>query len=222
MWLLCWNILLAAVADPQLLTPETVIFEDKFESRLREGWSWVDQNPVAWRIEAGKLLVQVEPESAKKDQSILTRNFPRTETPALIVEVCVESEPTENFENAGISIFYDERNDCALSREFLGPPGKGRLSLVMGGHKDGKKYPYAIIAWEPRQAWLRLVISDGKVTGQARASETEKWQTLGEFDEPSDIRRQVPKQVRLQSGLGPKMGKHWAAYTHFRILEAGR
>src|SRR5947208_16504196 len=84
MWLFCWTILLAAVADPELITPEpeTVIFEEKFEARLREGWSWVDENPNAWRIEAGKLFVRVEPESAKKDRSILRRNQARPEKSA--------------------------------------------------------------------------------------------------------------------------------------------
>jgi len=223
MWLLYWTILAAAI-EPQFRAPvpETILFEERFDSKLREGWSWVDQKPDAWRLEADRLLVRVEPESVIKDESILTRNLPRTEKPALIVEVCVESEPTENFENAGISIFHDERNYCALSREYLGTPEKGRTSLVMGGHKDGKKYPYAIVAWPAERAWLRLIISGGNVTGQARASESDEWKTIGQFTEPSDVRRQVPKQVRMAAGLGPKSGEHWAAFTRFRILEAGQ
>jgi lysophospholipase L1-like esterase len=42
-------------ADPRLL------FADKFDTKLGDGWTWLRENPKAWRIRDGGLEIHVEP-----------------------------------------------------------------------------------------------------------------------------------------------------------------
>jgi hypothetical protein len=38
-----------------------VVFEDKFDTKLGDGWAWLRENTKAWRIRDGGLEIRVEP-----------------------------------------------------------------------------------------------------------------------------------------------------------------
>ena len=40
---------------------ERIIFEDNFENKLAEGWSWLRENPDHWRIQNNGLEIRVVP-----------------------------------------------------------------------------------------------------------------------------------------------------------------
>ena len=35
--------------------PETILFEDCFEGKLADGWTWLRENPDTWRLRDGAL-----------------------------------------------------------------------------------------------------------------------------------------------------------------------
>ena len=40
---------------------EKVLFEDRFDGKLADGWTWLRQNPDAWRFRDGALEIRIEP-----------------------------------------------------------------------------------------------------------------------------------------------------------------
>ncbi len=48
---------LAAGDEPK----SKLVFGDRFESKLADGWSWTKENPQTWRIENGALMIKTAP-----------------------------------------------------------------------------------------------------------------------------------------------------------------
>jgi hypothetical protein len=75
-----YAMLLVAVALPWcgsvLAAEPTVIFEDPFDGKLAEGWTWLRENPDAWRIQEDALEIQVEPGVANTVKNALLRPAP--------------------------------------------------------------------------------------------------------------------------------------------------
>ena len=81
------------------------MFEEKFTAELDKGWTWVREDPKAWRIDkdTGALVLRTMPGSlhAERNNSknLLLRPLPKSDKP-LAVEVYVEGEPKTQFEHA--------------------------------------------------------------------------------------------------------------------------
>ena len=51
--ILLWTSAALFAAEPK------VLFEDKFDTKLGDGWTWLRENPKAWRIGDGGLKIRV-------------------------------------------------------------------------------------------------------------------------------------------------------------------
>jgi len=98
-----------------------VLFEDRFASSLGEGWSWVREDPKAWRVERGELLIRSLPGGLYREMNncnnLLLRTPPEIKKGKLIVEVTLHSQPKEQFEHAGIVWYRDDDDYIVLSKE---------------------------------------------------------------------------------------------------------
>src|SRR5262249_21269887 len=69
---------------------EKILFEDKFGAKLADGWSWVREDPKAWKLDKGALLIRTSTGGLwMKDnncQNVLLR------TPPEIKEAVVQSK----------------------------------------------------------------------------------------------------------------------------------
>jgi regulation of enolase protein 1 (concanavalin A-like superfamily) len=204
--------LIPAFAANQAPT-EKVLFEEQFAAELGKGWSWVREDPKAWRIDKGALVLRTLPGylHAKHNDSknILLRPLPESDRP-LAVEVYVESEPKVQFEHAGVVWYVDDDNYVSLFQEVLG----GAVELQMVTEKDAKPR-FAVAKHDAKGVWMRLVIAGGKITTQFEPSENEAWKTVGQ----SDIPAAGAARVGVMAGGAPKEAERYVRFRAFWILE---
>ena len=88
---------------------EQVIFEDNFDGKLGEGWSWLREHPDYWRLSDGGLELCVEPGVADTVRNALVRPAPDRNEGTFAIEVTVtnHTHPTQQYEQAGITWYND-------------------------------------------------------------------------------------------------------------------
>ena len=203
--------ILAASGTP-ILAEEKPIFEEQFTGQLSEGWTWIDEVPGSWKLIGEGLELKVLPvgeglwAGGKKHPNLLLRDPGKAGDFA--IEVHFKSEPTEQFEHAGLMLFADGDNYVALNKEMLGKP-----EVVFVAEKDAKP-AHVSKPYEHEEICLRLTVSGKKAIAQYRHYDTDEWQTLGERELPVP----GPYKVGLFAGRPPKDTDHRALFTEFRIL----
>lgn len=193
-----------------------VVFAEPFDGTLAKGWFWVREDPKAWRIENGTLIIKTSMGSLWMEQNnnrnILLRSYPHAKDKPVAVEVLVENEPTNGFEHAGLVWYCDDDNYVALMREKLG----AKVEVQLVSETNGKpKVGFAQKPFEPNKVWLRMELTRNKAKGVYRAVDKDDWQPLGECDLPL----KGGPRVGLITGYAPKTGDHEARFSNFRILQ---
>lgn len=192
---------------------EKVLFEAKFTGGLGKDWSWVREDPNAWRVERGTLVLRTLPgylhANYNNSRNVLLRPLPRSDKP-LAVEVHVEGEPKVQYEHAGLVWYVDDDHYVALFQEVLG----GKVALQMVTEKDAK--PQLVVAkHEAKGVWMRFVITGGKITTQYKPSEKEEWKVVGRSELPA----RGAARVGVLAGGTPKEAERYVRFRAFRILE---
>lgn len=191
-----------------------VLFEEKFSGELADGWSWTREDRDAWRLRDGALEIRTQPGNiwggANDARNLLVRPLPEEHARAIILEVTVATQPTERYEQAGITWYYDEGNMVKLVRELV----DGKLMVVMGREQGDRTRTIALIPLEGGSVELRLRLSGQQIVGQFRGHGKGGWKDAGTCDLPPGNQ---PK-VSLQTYNGPAEAEHWARFTGFRIL----
>ena len=112
-----------------------VVFADKFESKLADGWSWAKENPQAWRIENHALMIKTAPGTVwdKSAPNMLWRSAGKTpDDTTWIAEVSVAHKPETEYEQAGLICSVDDANFFTLNIERY---HNGAASFPAGGSK---------------------------------------------------------------------------------------
>jgi hypothetical protein len=199
-------VLLAIVAfffAVDLLAAEPrVLLEDRFAGKLAEGWTWLRENPQAWRIADGALQIRVEPGVADSVKNALLRSAPDRSKGKFAAEVTITftTPPTRQFEQAGITWYHK---------------GKPLLKLV---HEqiDGKTYIIpGKIATSTKTVQLRLIFTAEKYIAQFRPDGKGDFQTVAEGKLPAP----GEDQISIQCYNGPPDAEHWIRFEDFRLLE---
>jgi regulation of enolase protein 1 (concanavalin A-like superfamily) len=192
---------------------ESILFEEKFDTKLSDGWSWVRELPAAWKIGNGELVLTVQPSYlhpfGKESRNLLLRDLPADIGANWAVDVKLESDPKVQYEHAGVLIFWDEDNFISLLRESL--DGKPKIQLVIV--KNNSPH-FAVVAQDLKPVWLRLAVSGDDVAAQFRASDNDPWQTAGKSKRVSPN----PPRCGLTSGGAPKDAHRDATFSHFQIV----
>ena len=179
-----------------------VLFADSFEKGLGEGWSWLRENPQAWRLRDGALEIRVEPGKADRVKNALVRKAPDRSQTRFAVEVSVTftAKPTHQYEQAGITWYHDERPVMKLVHEHI--DGK---EWIIPGRKPAPS----------RTVHLRLVVDGRRWTSQFREKLDEEYVTTatGELPPPGN------DQLSIQCYEGPDDAAHWIRFDRFRITE---
>lgn len=194
-----------------------VVFEEKFTIPLDAGWTWIREEPKAWKVDDGTLLLQVLPGYVYSDDNdapnVLLRKAPVTPS-VVVLEVYLENQPEILYEHAGLYWYYDDDNYVCLLKERMGE--NVRLRIVR--EKDAIGEISGESEYDAKGVWFRLVIADGKATGYYRQADKEDWRKMGQVDLPS---KGEPK-AGLNAGGGPPNSERWARFSHFRILEQAK
>ena len=191
-----------------------VVFEERFTLPLEAGWTWIREEPKAWKVENGALLLRVLPGYVYMDNNnapnVLLRKAPVTSN-VLVLEVFLENQPEIRYEHAGLYWYYDDDNYVCLLKEWMGD--EVRLRIVH--EKDGNGDISGESEYDAKGVWFRLVIAGAKATGYYRQTDHEDWRKMGQVDLPST----GEARVGLNAGGGSQNSARWARFSHFRILE---
>lgn len=181
------------------------LLEDSFQTKLGDGWTWLRENKEAWRIKDDGLEIRVEPGVADTVKNALLRKSPDRSKVKFAVEVTITftAEPTQQFEQAGITWYHAQKPVFKLVHERI----DGELWIIPGRKPAPNK-----------TVQLRLVVEGQKWTAQFREDLKGEFQTAaeGELPPPDD------DVISLQCYNGPADGEHWIRFDDFRIVELGK
>lgn len=178
-----------------------VVFEDRFDGKLKEGWTWLREDPKAWRVKDGGLEIRVQPGKAATVKNALVRDVPERGAGAWAFEVTLTNaaEPTQQYEQAGLTWYRDGKPVFKLVKELV----DGKVVIVPG------KTPVAGATVQ-----LRLVVRGDRYTALYRPDGKGEWKTAAAGNFPPGKK----DQVSLQCYDGPPDAEHWMRFTDFRIL----
>jgi regulation of enolase protein 1 (concanavalin A-like superfamily) len=192
---------------------ETIAFEEKFDGKLSDGWSWLRETPAAWKVAGGELVLTVQPNYlhpfGKDARNVLLRDLSGNLGASWAVEVKLESDPKVQYEHAGVLIFWDEDNYISIWRESL--DGKPKLQMVTTKNNSPG---FVVLNEDIKPVWLRLVVNGDDVTTQYRASEKDAWKTVGK----SKRLASANPRCGLASGGAPKDAQREAKVSHFQVV----
>lgn len=188
-----------AAAEPSML------FEDTFAGKLGDGWTWLRENPAAWRVQKDGLEIRVEPGVAHNVKNALLRAAPDRGKKKYAVEVTVTftTPPTRQYEQGGITWYHQKKPVFKLVHEHI----DGKLWIIPGR----KPAPGNTVR-------LRLVVDGRNWTAQYRQNAKGEFQTAasGKLPPPGD------DQVSIQCYNGPPDAEHWVRFDDFRIVELAK
>lgn len=199
--MLCVVGVLLAAASAGAAEPR-VVFEDHFDGKLGEGWSWLRENPPAWRLKEHALEIRVEPGVAGTVKNALLRPAPDRSQGRYAIEVTITStaKPTNQYEQAGITWYNDGKPCFKLVKELI----NGELFIIPGRKPMDKE-----------TVQLRLIVTADKFTAQYRPDGQGEYLTAAEGKLPPASN----DSVSVQCYNGPPDDEHWIRFADFRILE---
>jgi len=193
MFMLCATLF---AAEPNLL------FQDTFEGKVADGWTWLREDKAAWRIQDKALQIRVQPGDANTVKNALVRKAPDRREGKFAIEVTVRNDtvPTRQFEQAGITWYHQGKPVFKLVKELV----DGQLMII-----PGRK------SMTNQMVQLRLIVTADSWTAQFRPNGEGEFQTAdqGKLPPPGD------DQVSLQCYHGPPDAAHWIRFETFRILQ---
>lgn len=184
--------------------PGNVLFADRFEGQLAEGWTWLRENPGAWRLREGGLEIRIEPGHAQTVKNALVRPAPDRRAGRYAFEVTVTmAHLTQQYEQAGITWYADGKPVFKLVKELV----DGELRIIPGH-----------IPMDAETVQLRLIVDGEQWIAQYRPDAEGEFLTAAEgtLPPPGD------DQVSVQGYHGPPDAERWVRFENFRILRLDR
>lgn len=206
-------LILASTAATHAADDGEVIFQDKFDGKLAEGWSWEREDRATWRTGPVGLEVRVQPGNmwgpANNAKNVLVRLIPVPTDAPVEISVTFSNAPTAQWEQANLVWFYDDSNMVKLGQELV----TGRFSIVMGREENDRARTVAIIPLDDNTVELRLQAFHNRIRGQFRTRYWSEWRDVGECDLPV---KGEPK-ASLHFYNGPPNEEHWIRAPSFAV-----
>lgn len=178
-----------------------VLFEDSFDEKPGEGWTWLREETQSWRIQDGGLEIRVQPGKADTVKNALMRDAPDRSSMKYAIEVTIDFKqpPIQQYEQAGITWYQKGKPVMKLVHEHV----DGKV-LIVPGFKEAPG----------KTVQFRLVVEGTRWTAQYRED------LKGEFQEAATGALPPPgeDQISLQCYDGPSEAEHWMRFDDFRII----
>ena len=205
---------LLSLSVPGRPGPDEVMSQDDFEGKLGEGWSWLREDPSAWRITLMGLEVRVQPGNmwgtANNARNVLVRPVPDPGNKTIEVSVTVSNRPSGQYEQIDLVWYYDDRHMVKIGQEQV----DGVLSLVMGREEADKTRTIAIIPIGALSLDVRFIVTGDQIRGQFRPAGENAWKDAGQCTLPAN----GPPKASLQVYQGPPDINRWARFNRFRLI----
>ena len=177
-----------------------MLFEERFDGKLDDGWSWLRENSSAWRIRRGALEIRNQPGAAHDVKNALVRPAPDRSGGKFAIDVTVtnNTKPTQQYEQAGITWYNNGKPVFKLVKELV----DGKLMIIPG------RKPMT-----SEKVQLRLIVTSDSFVAQYRPN------AQGEFQTAETGKLPAPRndQVSIQCYHGPSSAEHWIRFDDFRI-----
>lgn len=216
---------LARVSAPKVLALFAVvatatgaeIFRADFSAPLDPGWSWIREDPSAWRRTNGALEIRLLPGNmwgpANDAKNVLTRLLPDT-TKETEILATVENHPTEQYEQVDLVWFYSDSHMVKIGLELV----DGKLSIVMGREEGDRTRTMSITPITANTVDLRLAtVSANRIAGFFREHKTGEWQKAGECSLPQVAG--ISPRISIQCYQGPARVERWARIKALTIKQ---
>lgn len=206
------SFVLLLLACPNLLGRSRIIFQDNFSPRLAQGWTWVREEPSAWRIANGALSIHTLSGTlwgaTNNVKNLLLRPAP-TNRNNWAVEVTVSSHPGLDGEQAGLLYYVDDDNYIKLVKEWK----KAQPYAILVREQAHKPKVIGKLPVYTRSVTLQLSMENGHIQGKMGENGTQSLKSIGECAplQGSDIR------VGLLTHVWPGKTDRWAKFTKFQI-----
>lgn len=208
-------LIVAALASPG--RGADLLFEETFNGRLQEGWSWLREDKLGWRLGTNALEIRVAPGNmwgpANDARNVLVRDLPNSTRP-LELSVTISNTPTEQYEQVDLVCYYDDSHMVKIGLELV----DGKRCIVMGREEKDRTRTIAIIPFEPTRVDLRLLIDQTNLRGFFRAAGATEWREAGGCDLPA---RGAPK-LAIQCYQGPAQTERWARISNVTVRALDR
>jgi hypothetical protein len=177
------------------------VFEDAFKGKLGDGWTWLRENPKAWRIAEDALEIRIEPGDAQTVKNALLRDVPQRSKGPFAVEVTVTSlsPPKVQYEQAGLTWYNDGKPGFKFVKELV----DGKLMIIPGR-----------VPMEAKTVELRLVVVGNQITAEFRPDAKGGFKKAAEAKLPEGGK----DQISIQCYHGPTDVEHWIRFDNFRIV----
>ena len=207
--------LLALPAVPAPAEEPDVIFRDDFKGKLADGWTWVREDPKAWRVTENGLEVRLQPGNmwgpSNNAKNVLVRPVPDPATQPLEIAVTVSNKPDGQYEQVDLVWYYDDSHQIKIGQEQVDKV----LCLVMGREeKDGTR-TLAKIPIEALSVDVRFLVSGDSLRGQYRPAGGKEWKDAGECTLP----KHGDPKISLQVYQGPENAERWGRFNAFKIVK---
>jgi regulation of enolase protein 1 (concanavalin A-like superfamily) len=208
-----FGILLLANAFGATALAEPVLFQDDFQGKLGEGWSWVREDPAGWRATEKGLEIRVAPGNmwggANDARNVLVRPLPDTKDGALSIALTVTNDPSNQYEQINLVWYYDDAHMVKIGLERV----HGQNSLVMGREEADKTTTLAIIPVTSTTLDVRLTLRGSTLHGEFREAPAQEWRPAGKCEAPV----KGTAKASIQAYQGAPETEHWAKVTGFRV-----
>ena len=186
----------------QIIKSQAVLFEERFDGKLDEGWSWLRENSSAWRLREGALEIRVQPGVAHNVKNALVRKAPDRGSGRFAIDVTVTNatKPIQQYEQAGITWYNNGKPVFKLVKELV----DGELVIIPGRKPMTSK-----------TVQLRLIVTSDSFIAQFRPN------AEGDFQTAATGKLPAPRndQVSIQCYNGPANAEHWIRFDDFRISQ---
>ena len=208
-YLLGFGLLLAAVNGPGRASEPQLVFADSLKGKLGEGWTWLREDPAAWRSTPKGLEIRVLPVNKDTVKNALLRPAPDRAHGKYAVEVTVEylAPPTVKYEQGGLTWYQGDKPLGKLVHEFI--DGQAYAVANLPPNKLGKE-PAA----NPLIR-LRLIVTRDKYRTQFQPGAAAAFQDLASGDLPAG----ADEKISIQCYNGPANAEHWMRFSDFKIVK---
>ncbi len=205
----------AATPPPSAGAGAAFDFRDDFKNKLKPGWSWVREDPAAWRTTDNGLEVRVQPGNMwgnhRDGKNVLFRPAPDPSAGEVDASVTMTNMPKEQYEQADLVWYYDDGNMVKCGQERV----DGKLCIVMGRKEKDKCRTIKILPLDSEIVTLRLIVKGDRIRGQFRTPKMDAWQEVGECDLPA----KTPPNISLQFYCGPAKEERWVKVNSFTVSQ---
>ncbi len=217
MKILCCVLVGSVLATCSIVRSDEILFQEPFQGSLAAGWSWIREEPSAWRLRDGALEMRILPGNlwggANNASNILVRPAPDPGTGELEITVRFENVPTGQYEQINLAWYYDDSHMVKLGREIVDGP----VCVVMG--REERDQCRTIARPPVAGGWyrLRLLVSGNRIRGQYWQEGASNWSDAGSCTLPTPPPG-VPAKISIHAYNGFADKEHWARVTEFRVV----